>query len=128
MHHKKQLNPEAVARGVRPAPGRAFAFVATVPASDGYDIVGAAQYVPAGEGDASACEFAITVDDRWHGTGLGRELLASLVRRARRDGYRTIEGLVMADNKPMLALGKRLKFSVGPAPGPGNVVRLSREL
>ncbi len=41
MHHKKQLDPAALQRGVRPRPGVAFAFVATVPSPDGYDIVGA---------------------------------------------------------------------------------------
>jgi hypothetical protein len=40
MHHKKQLNGAALRRGVHPRPGREFAFVATIPAADGIDIVG----------------------------------------------------------------------------------------
>ena len=128
MHHKKELDVAALRRGVRPQPGSAFAFVATVPAADGFDIVGAAQYVPSSEGDTEACEFAISVLDDWHGTGLATELLASLVRRARRDGYQAMLGSVMAGNDAMLRLARHLKFSVEPVPDEEGVVRVRRAL
>ena len=128
LHHKKQLNPAALERGVHPRPGRDFAFVATVPRAEGVDIVGAAQYVRAEEGNTSLCEFAITVAEEWRGSGLARQLLACLLRRARRDGYTLMEGLVMADNAPMLALARKLKFTVAPAPPEGTVVRVLRNL
>lgn len=128
MQHKRQLDPAALHRGVRPRPGRDFAFVATVPAADGIDIVGAGQYVRAREDDATACEFAITVAEDWRGTGLATQLLASLVRRAKRDGYRTMEGAVIADNVPMLTLARRLGFKVHPVPDDAAVVRVEREL
>lgn len=127
MQHKRELDPAALERGVNPRPGRDFAFVATTPAADGIDIVGAAQYVSADE-SGSRCEFAITVADDWRGTGLATELLASLLRRARRDGYETIEGLVIADNAPMLALARKLRFTVHPVPDDATVVRVRRRL
>ena len=110
MQHKRQLDPAALDRGVHPRPGRDFAFVATIPAADGIDIVGAAQYVRAEDDDPSTCEFAITVAEDWRGSGLATQLLASLVRRARRDGYTRMEGSVIADNAPMLALARKLGF------------------
>ena len=61
MQHKKQLDSAVLQRGVRPQPGRDFVFVATIPAADGIDIVGAAQYVRARQDGDQACEFAITV-------------------------------------------------------------------
>ena len=128
MYHKEHLNPAVVERGVRPRPGRDFVFVATVPADDGFDIVGAAQYVPAETDDVDRCEFAITVAEDWRGSGLAANLLASLVRRARVDGYRTIEGLVLADNAPMRALARKLKFAHETVPGDANVVRVVRVL
>lgn len=129
LQHKKQLNPAALERGVRPRPGLDFAFVATVPNADDIEIVGAAQYVLADEVDRSRCEFAITVAEDWRGSGLARRLLASLLRRARRDGYATMEGLVMADNAPMLALARRLGFTVdAPTEQEGSVVRVQRAL
>jgi RimJ/RimL family protein N-acetyltransferase len=124
MRHKKQLDGAAVQRGVHPQPGRDFVFVATIPAPDSIDIVGAGQYVHAGEDDAKTCEFAITVAEDWRGNGLATRLLASLVRRARRDGYETMEGWVLAENRPMLAVARRLRFKVEPVPGDATVVRV----
>jgi RimJ/RimL family protein N-acetyltransferase len=126
MQHKRQIDPDELHRGVRPVPGREFAFVATVPADDGIDIVGATRYVPSQT--AVTCEFAITVADGWRQTGLSDQLLASLIRRARRDGYRVIEGLVLATNSPMLTLARRLGFTLTPQDGELTVVRVWRDL
>src|SRR5512145_359865 len=128
MQHKRQLDPAALDRGVHPRPGLDFAFVATIPSTDGIDIVGAAQYVRALADDPTTCEFAITVAEDWRGSGLATQLLASLVRRARRDGYATMEGTVIADNRPMLALARKLKFMVHPEPDDATVVRVQRTL
>lgn len=128
LQHKKQLDGAALERGVHPRPGRDFAFVATIPAADGIDIVGAAQYVPASEGDEQTCEFAITVAEDWRGTGLAGQLLASLVRRARRDGYRAMEGWVLAENTAMLALARKQRFKTEAVPGGASLLRVQRAL
>lgn len=128
MQHKKQLDPAALERGVHPRPGRDFVLLATIPAADGIDIVGAAQYVRANENNAKACEFAITVAEDWRGNGLSTELLAGLLRQAPGDGYTTMEGSVLAENTPMLALARRLGFQVDPVPGDATVVRVWRAL
>lgn len=126
MQHKRSIDPAQLHRGVRPEQGREFAFVATVPADDGIDIVGAARYVPA-QGE-NTCEFAITVGEDWRGARLSDRLLASLMRRARRDGYRIIEGLVLAANAPMLALARRARLHVEPQAGEPTVMRVWRDL
>lgn len=128
MQHKKQLNPAALERGLHPQPGRDFALLATIPATDGIDIVGGAQYVRADKNNAGTCEFAITVAEDWRGSGLATRLLARLVRRAPRDGYTTMEGSVIAENAPMLALARKLGFQVEPVPDDGTVVRVTRAL
>jgi RimJ/RimL family protein N-acetyltransferase len=128
MHHKKQLDGAALQRGVHPRPGREFAFVATIPAADGIEIVGGAQYVRADKIDAKRCEFAMTVAEDWRGSGLATTLLASLVRRARHDGYETMEGWVLAENTAMLALARELNFDIEPDPGDATVVRVQRAL
>jgi len=99
-----------------------------VPAPDGIDIVGAAQYVRARDDDPSTCEFAITVAEDWRGSGLATQLLASLVRRARRDGYTRMEGAVIADNSKMLALARRLRFKAHPEPDDAGVVKVEKLL
>jgi RimJ/RimL family protein N-acetyltransferase len=128
MMHKKRLSDAAVQRGVHPRPGRDFVLVATTAAADGVDIVGAAQYVQADESGDGACEFAITVAEDWRGSGLATRLLAGLVRRARRDGYETMEGWVIAENTAMLALARRLGFGIEPVPGDATVSRVVRSL
>lgn len=126
--YKKRLNDAALQRGVHPRPGCDFAFVATIPAADGIDIVGATQYVRADELNEKTCEFAITVAEDWRSIGLGRTLLASLVRRARRDGYAVMEGWVIAENAPMLRLARKLGFKIDPVPGDATVLRAWRTL
>lgn len=128
MQHKRQLDPAALQRGVHPRPGLDFVFVATIPAADGIDIVGAAQYVRVDDDDPRVCEFAITIAEDWRGSGLASQLLSRLVRRARHDGYSTMEGAVIADNRPMLALAGKLKFGVFPEPDDSTVVRVRRAL
>lgn len=131
MQHKKQLNPDALERGVRRQPGEDFAFVAAVPGDEGaggVQIVGAAQYVPSGDGGPGVCEFAITLAEDWRGCGLAEQLMRSLLRRARYDGYAEMEGLVLAGNQPMLALARKLGFSVEAVPPDGTVARVLRRL
>jgi GNAT superfamily N-acetyltransferase len=128
LQHKEHLDSAALERGVHPRPGRDFVFVATIPACDGIDIVGAAQYVRKGERARNTCEFAITVADDWRGNGLATALLSRLIRRARRDGYATMEGLVLASNAPMLALALKLRFAIRPVKEDATVVRVQRVL
>lgn len=128
MQARSEIDPAALERGVHPEPGRDFVLVATIPAPDGIDIVGAAQYVGNRADPTDTCEFALTVADDWHGASLGSRLLASLVRRARRDGYATIEGWVLYENSAMLALARRLRFEVESVPGDRGVVRVHRAL
>ena len=128
MQYRTQVDDALLERGVHPRPGSEFVFVATIPAADGIDIVGAAQYVRADEADDKTCEFAITVAEDWRGSGLAATLLASLVRRARRDGYETMRGWVIAQNTAMLGLARKLGFKVEPVPGDATVSRVERAL
>lgn len=140
MQHKKQLNPEALHRGVHRKSGEDFAFVAAVPSAEGAEavegadkaegmrIVGAAQYVLSGDGEPGLCEFAVTLAEDWRGCGLATQLMRSLLRRARYDGYNAMEGLVLAENVPMLALARKLGFSVEAVPPDGTVLRVLRRL
>jgi acetyltransferase len=94
-------------------PEKGFAVVATVPADDGIDIVGAASYVLENE---RSCEFAMTVVDGWGGAGLGRELLAGLMGVACARGMKQMRGFVLSSNQAMLALSRRLGFKVAHNP------------
>jgi acetyltransferase len=100
-------------------PADGIGIVATVPASDGIDIVGSAITVL--EDDRSRCEFAITVATAYGGTGLGTTLMRALIDEATRRGLKEMEGFVLTVNRPMLRLAARLGFTVGIAPGDATV-------
>ena len=72
MQHKKQLDPAALSRGLNPERGREFVLLATIPAADGIDIVGAAQYLQADVNNATSCEFAITLAAHGHASAKAR--------------------------------------------------------
>jgi RimJ/RimL family protein N-acetyltransferase len=127
LQHRKEIYAGELQRGVHPRPGIDFVLVATVPASDGIDIVGAAQYVGV-SADPKTCEFAVTTAEDWRCNGLATALVSRLVHRARRDGYQTIEGWVLSTNAPMLAVARHLGFVVDPAAGEAGMVCLRKRL
>lgn len=127
LQHRKEIYAGELQRGVHPRPGIDFVLVATVPASDGIDIVGAAQYVGV-SADLKTCEFAVTIAENWRCNGLATALVSRLVRRARRDGYRSIEGWVLSTNAPMLAVARHLNFVVDHAAGEAGMVCVRKGL
>ena len=94
--------------------------VAEIDAPDGIDIVAGARYyvLPGGE----RCEFAVTVADRWQGAGLASRLLRALIQGAGARGLKHMEGFVLAENARMLALARRLGFTVQTDPQDATVM------
>lgn len=105
---------------------RHMAFVATV-TREGKEIeIGVARYVAAEKSDS--CEFAITVDDAWQGTGVAGLLMIALQETARQRGIRTMEGLVLATNRQMLKFARQLGFKILHEPGEGDTVHIELQL
>jgi acetyltransferase len=77
-------------------------------------LIGVARYVRDASGNAA--EFAIVVADTWHGRGIGKRLLERLATIARKRGLRQLYGDVLAVNRPMLGLVKKLGFSLSRNP------------
>ena len=63
--------------------------------------------------DRESGEFAVMVADEWRGVGLASGLMRTLIRDARKRGLKRMEGYVLTENASMLALARRLGFSVG---------------
>ena len=110
MHAVREANVPRLRQVLDSFPEKGLAIAATVPASDGIDIVGSASFILGS--DAGDCEFAVTVADAWAGAGLGRALMTALVDAARRRGLKEMVGYVLAENAPMLRLAARLGFAV----------------
>ena len=109
-----ELPPQLLERATRPDPKGELQLVAVAGAGLQEEIVGGARYAAtATDGD---CEFAVAVVDQWHGRGLARLLLETLMRAARARGFARMEGYILATNAAMLGLAKRLGFAAIESP------------
>jgi acetyltransferase len=114
MRAVREPNLERLRKALASFPESGLAIVATVPAADGFDIVGSSIFVI--ESDQATCEFAITIAADYSGARLGRTLLRALIDAARRRGLREMEGFVLTENIAMLRLAARVGFTVSPDP------------
>jgi acetyltransferase len=62
------------------------------------------------DADRQKGEFAIIVGDPWQGKGLGPKLLEQLIAVTRDQGLQLLYGDVLAQNKPMLEMAKKIGF------------------
>ncbi len=105
---------------------RHMAFVATI-TKEGKELeIGVARYVAID--NPGRCEFAVTVDDAWQGSGVAGLLMISLLDAAREHGFRTIEGIVLASNHKMLKFARQLGFRCYHHPGEADTVCIERQL
>lgn len=67
--------------------------------------------------DRDEAEFAVLVGDPWHGKGIGATLLRKCLRIAKERGIKSVFGIVLPENTQMLALGKKLGFTISRSGG-----------
>jgi acetyltransferase len=90
------------------------------------EIVGDARY--AANADGSSCELGIVVADDWHHTGLAQLLMEELTTAARTRGLRTMQGVVLRENRDMLDFVSALGFESAPSPEDARLVRITKRL
>ncbi len=105
---------------------RRMGLVATLAREGGEIEIGAAMYSAPAHGES--CEFAIAVDDAWQGTGLAGLLMARLIEAARARGFRTMMGLVLADNHRMLKFVRQLGFTCERDAGDAHAFAVVKQL
>ena len=119
-----ELSPQLLDRATHPDVKGELQLVA-VTGSEEEIIAGARYGATATAGD---CEFAVAVVDEWHGRGLARLLLETLMRAARARGFVRMEGYILATNARMLGLAKALGFSREKSPEGPTVCLVRRDL
>jgi acetyltransferase len=62
--------------------------------------------------NSKEAEFAVAVGDPWQGNGIGVALLQRCLSIAKGRGLERVNGFVLAENTQMLALGRKLGFSI----------------
>lgn len=105
---------------------RHMAFVAII-MREGKELeIGVARYVATE--NPESCEFAVTVDDAWQGSGVAGLLMISLEHAAREHGFKTMEGIVLAGNHKMLKFARQLGFTSHHNPGEADTVHIELQL
>ncbi|MDM9560457.1 bifunctional acetate--CoA ligase family protein/GNAT family N-acetyltransferase [Bordetella petrii] len=117
----RELTPRMVARYTQIDYHRELALVATTqvpnPENRGHPrevIIGFAHYLR--NADGRGAEYALVIGDDWQRRKLGGQLMEALIDAAREQGLEYIDGLVLANNRPMLTLMTRLGFTNDPDP------------
>ena len=110
----RELSPQLLDRATHPDAKRELQLVAVAGGEGEQEIIAGARYAATGtDGD---CEFAVAVVDAWHGRGVARLLLETLMREARIRGFARMEGYILASNSAMRGLATRLGFSTHESP------------
>jgi RimJ/RimL family protein N-acetyltransferase len=102
-----------------------MAFVATTQQDGVEQFVGVARY---GETDQrGVAELGVSVADAWQRSGVAGLLIEQLIRYAREQGVHRLIGQVLPDNQAMIALARRLAFTVRYEPAQ-HLFQISRDL
>ena len=90
---------------------RGFALVADRknPETGQHEVLGVGRFSAINRVEAEA---AVLVSDRWHGRGLGTELLASVARVAREEKFQKLSGEILRDNLATQAIFKKVGFKL----------------
>ena len=73
-------------------------------------------------------DFGIVVADAWQGAGHGEILFRHLMRRAEAAGVAMLSSITLPENRRMLALARRLGFTVRREIGDWTLMRIERRL
>ena len=114
----KELRPEMLARFTQIDYDREIALVAIDEDSQTDSMLGVARII--GDPDGKTGEFAVLVGDAWQGKGIGSNLLEKCLSIAEKQGFETVHGIVLRENRNMLALGKKLGFEIKRDPDSGD--------
>jgi acetyltransferase len=106
----KELRPEMLARFTQIDYDREIALVAIDENAETERMLGVARII--GDPDGREGEFAVLIGDAWQGKGIGAGLLRKCLLIAEERGFKYIHGVVLKENTNMLALGKKMGFSI----------------
>jgi acetyltransferase len=108
MHYVRSVNDQLVHAFTHVDYDRHMAFVCEAAAGAQSELVGEARYLVEG----AACEFSVVIADGWHKSGIAKLLMDALIGHACARGLRTMEGLILSENRHMLNFVKALGFEV----------------
>lgn len=126
MQTIQELTPDMLVRFTQIDYDREMAFVAVTEDVALPNELGVGRYMI--NPDGRTAEFAIVVSDDCQGMGIGVKIMSTLIDTARNKGLQQLEGEVLAVNKAMLGLAKKLGFRTVPIEDDYEVVRVIKDL
>ena len=126
MASLRELSPKKLKYFTEIDYDRHMAFVATIMRDDKELEIGVARYV--NSEIPGSCEFGVTVDDAWHGSGVAGALMTSLENTARECGFKIMEGIVLPSNDKMLRFAQKRGFKTHRVPGEADTVHIALQL
>ncbi len=120
FQYKKEISHEELARYCQVDYDREIALVAAVDDDGRERLIGVCRLTIMPDGRAA--EMAVVVADAWQGQGIGKKLMENTIKIAKERGIREIWMDVLADNKPMNGLSRRMGFKKAESEDP-DIVR-----
>ncbi len=99
----------------------AMGFAALEATAAGDRIIGVSAYAPDSLDEAT---FSVAVASGYREEQVGRILMSTLIRHAKRVGVRRLTGSMLWSNRPMHLLAQAMGFSIEAVPGDRNLRRL----
>lgn len=112
FQYRKHFSHEDVAQMVQIDYDREMVFIANAQREDGEGEETLGTVRTWTDADNLRCEFAVMVDDRMKGEGLGIRLMQKMIAYCRARGTMEMVGDVLPDNRPMLKLAEHLGFEI----------------
>jgi acetyltransferase len=112
MYAMRKIDPKLLSRFTQIDYDREMALIAVIEIEGREREIGVTRYTTLP--DHSSCEFAIVVADEWQNKTLARKLLSALIDAARYRRYTRMLGVVLAENRRMLAFARSLGFKAEP--------------
>ena len=90
---------------------REIGIVAEIKENDKRRLIGVSRIILL-PGQFDDAEFALVVSDEWHRIGLGSEFVDYTIEIAKDKKLKTLYGVVLKDNTPMITLCREKKFKI----------------
>lgn len=90
--------------------------------------VGVGRYIVDSERDPTVAEVAFTIEDEYHGLGIGTLLLRHLIEIARSKGIREFRAFVLSENRKMLEVFEHSGLPLAKTLGLSGVLEITLRL
>ncbi len=122
----RELPPTVLDHFTHIGESNGFSVVATMQVDGFTTLVGEARY--AFHDDAASLEFGLSVDDRWHGHGIGAAMLRNLECRAAALGAVSVYGDTLRSNEAMIGLARKSGYGFVASPDDWKLVRFEKHI